>query len=146
MVSTQLKGSTGLWVWDIRNGSWYSPTTQLQGGVTMLPQVYFKATNLPSQGQIAALVSNTSGGLATGILQILDINSWSWSFPTTSMCNLIYLLYNVLILEFQIIKLLLEQLDIQCLPLIIQFILMVVYQLMQMDFQIQMLYKIHYHL
>ncbi|KAG2235267.1 hypothetical protein INT48_004734 [Thamnidium elegans] len=83
-MSTQSKGSTGLWIWDIRNGSWYNPTVQVQGGVTMLPQVYFKATNLPSQGQIAALVSNTTGGLSTGVLQKLDINSWSWSFPTTN--------------------------------------------------------------
>lgn len=94
-MGSQLIGSTGLWIWDIRNGSWYNPTTQIQGGVTMLPQVYFKATNLPSQGQIAALVSNTSGGLATGILQKLDINSWSWSFPTTSKC-VTYLIVSIL--------------------------------------------------
>lgn len=50
----------------------------------MLPQVYFKATTLPSQGQVVALVSNTTGGSATGVLQKLDINSWSWSFPTSS--------------------------------------------------------------
>jgi hypothetical protein len=50
----------------------------------MLPQIYFKATSLPSQGQIIALVSNTTGGSANGVLQKLDINSWSWSFPTSS--------------------------------------------------------------
>jgi hypothetical protein len=50
----------------------------------MLPQIYFKATTLPSQGQIIALVSNTTGGSATGVLQKLDIISWSWSFPTSS--------------------------------------------------------------
>lgn len=97
-MSTQSKGSTGLWIWDIRNGSWYNPTTQVQGGVTMLPQVYFKATNLPSQGQIAALVSNTTGGLATGVLQKLDINSWSWSFPTTSMCVTRNMYKNILLM------------------------------------------------
>jgi hypothetical protein len=84
MSSTQLKGSTGLYIWDSRNGSWYNPTAQVQGGLTMLPQVYFKATNTPSQSQIIAIVSNTTNGLATGVIQKLDINSWSWSFPTSS--------------------------------------------------------------
>ncbi|CEP19264.1 hypothetical protein [Parasitella parasitica] len=77
-------GSNDVWVWDSRNGSWYQPTIQVQGGVSMLPQIYFKATTLPSQGQIVALVSNTTGGSATNVLQKLDINSWSWSFPTTN--------------------------------------------------------------
>lgn len=108
-MSTQSSGSTGLWIWDIRNGSWYQPTVQVQGGVSMLPQIYFKATNLPSQGQIAAIVSNTTDGSATGVLQKLDINSWSWSFPTTSkitiiikygcVCNLTYNIY--IYLDFQ---------------------------------------------
>jgi hypothetical protein len=78
------KGSNELWAWDTRNGSWYKPTAQVQGGAAMLPQIYSKATSLPSQGQIIALVSNTTGGSATGVLQKLDINSWSWSFPTSS--------------------------------------------------------------
>lgn len=77
-------GSSDVWVWDSRNGSWYRPTIQVQGGVALLPQVYFKMTTLPSQGQVVALVSNTTGGSATGVLQKLDINSWSWSFPTSS--------------------------------------------------------------
>ncbi|CAO3634844.1 unnamed protein product [Mucor fragilis] len=77
-------GSDDVWVWDSRNGSWYKPTIQVQGGVAMLPQIYFKATTLPSQGQVVALVSNTTGGSATGVLQKLDINSWSWSFPTSN--------------------------------------------------------------
>lgn len=82
--ATNSIGSTGLWAWDSRNGSWYQPTVQVQGGAAMLPQIYFQASNLPSQGQIVALVGNTTGGLATGVLQKLDTNSWSWSFPTSS--------------------------------------------------------------
>ncbi|KAI8098312.1 uncharacterized protein B0P05DRAFT_567672 [Gilbertella persicaria] len=82
--TTSVMGTNDVWVWDIRNGSWYHPTIQTQSGNTMLPQIYFKATTLPSQGQIIALVSNTTGGSATGVIQKLDINSWSWSFPTTN--------------------------------------------------------------
>lgn len=82
--ATNSIGSTGLWAWDSRNGSWYQPTVQVQGGAAMLPQIYFQASNLPSQGQIVALVGNTTGGLATGVLQKLDTNSWSWSFPTSN--------------------------------------------------------------
>lgn len=81
MASNNVKGSTGLWIWDSRNGSWYQPTVQVQGGAVMLPQIYSKASNLPSQGQILSIVSNTT---TTNVLQKLDINSWSWSFPTSS--------------------------------------------------------------
>ncbi|KAI8973181.1 hypothetical protein BDF20DRAFT_914666 [Mycotypha africana] len=80
-------GSNDVWIWDSRNGSWYKPTIQVQEGVNMLPQIYIKATSLPSQGQILALVSNittVANGPATGVLQKLDLNSWSWSFPTTN--------------------------------------------------------------
>lgn len=79
--TTTLSGSNSLWVWDSRNGSWYNPTVQVQSGVEMLPQVYIKATNLPSQGQLLTWVGNTT---SNSVLQKLDINSWSWSFPTTS--------------------------------------------------------------
>ncbi|KAI8374882.1 hypothetical protein BD560DRAFT_393489 [Blakeslea trispora] len=82
--TTSIAGTNDIWAWDVRNGSWYEPTVQIQAGASTLPQIYFKATTLPSQGQIVALVSNTTGGSATGVLQKLDINSWSWSFPTTN--------------------------------------------------------------
>lgn len=62
----------------------------------MLPQIYFKATTLPSQGQVVALVSNTTGGSATGVLQKLDINSWSWSFPTSSRWKKTLILLHIL--------------------------------------------------
>jgi hypothetical protein len=80
MSSTQLVGSNGLWIWDIRNGSWYNPTVQIQGGMNMLPQIYFKATTIGA-GQMIAIVGNTT---TTAVIQKLDINSWSWSFPTSS--------------------------------------------------------------
>lgn len=79
--TTSLSGSTELWVWDSRNGSWYNPKVQVQNGIEMLPQIYIRATNLPSQGQLLTWVSNTT---TTNVLQKLDINSWTWSFPTTS--------------------------------------------------------------
>lgn len=83
-MTSSLVGSNSLYVWDSRNGSWYNPITQVQGGLPMLPQVYFKATNLPTQGQFIALVANTTNGAATGVIQKLDLNSWSWSFPSSS--------------------------------------------------------------
>ncbi|CEG70273.1 hypothetical protein RMATCC62417_06202 [Rhizopus microsporus] len=79
--TTSLSGSTELWVWDSRNGSWYNPKVQVQNGIEMLPQIYIRATNLPSQGQLLTWVSNTT---TTNVLQKLDINSWTWSFPTTN--------------------------------------------------------------
>lgn len=94
--SSSTIGSNDVWVWDSRNGSWYKPTIQVQGGVSMLPQIYFKATTLPSQGQVVALVSNTTGGSATGVLQKLDINSWSWSFPTSSRWKKTLILLHIL--------------------------------------------------
>ncbi|CAO3663638.1 unnamed protein product [Rhizopus stolonifer] len=78
--NTSIAGSTGLWAWDSRNGFWYNPQVQVQSGASMLPQAYISATNLPSQGQLLTWVGNTT----SNVLQKLDINSWSWSFPTTN--------------------------------------------------------------
>lgn len=80
-------GSNSLWVWDSRNGSWYNAETTVQSGVNMLPQVYFGATTLPSSGQMIVVGGNTTGGGTSGMLQKLDINSWSWSFPSSSKLN-----------------------------------------------------------
>ncbi|KAI9323257.1 hypothetical protein BX666DRAFT_1884869 [Dichotomocladium elegans] len=75
-------GSTGLWIWDSRNGSWYNMQSIVQSN--MLPQVYFGATTLPSSGQMIVVAGNTTAGGASGMLQKLDTNSWSWSFPSSS--------------------------------------------------------------
>ncbi|KAI8393378.1 uncharacterized protein BYT42DRAFT_640558 [Radiomyces spectabilis] len=81
--TTPVHGSTSLWAWDSRNGSWYQP--QAQTMATMLPQVFFGATSLPSSGQLLAIASNTTQGGSAGMLQKLDTNSWTWSFPSLSV-------------------------------------------------------------
>lgn len=79
--SGSLTGSDDVWAWNV-NGSWYNPQPIVQNtSGTLLPQVLFQALNLPSQGQILALVSNTTGGGYSGTLQVLDTTAWSWSFP-----------------------------------------------------------------
>jgi hypothetical protein len=79
--SGSLTGSDDVWAWNV-NGTWYNPQPILQNtSGTLLPQVLFQAINLPSQGQLLALVSNTTGGGFTGTLQVLDTTAWSWSFP-----------------------------------------------------------------
>ncbi|KAI9267832.1 hypothetical protein BY458DRAFT_511507 [Sporodiniella umbellata] len=78
--NTNVAGSANVWAWDSRNGFWYQPQIQVQSGATMLPQIFISATHLPSQGQLLTWVGNTT----TNVLQKLDINSWSWSFPTTN--------------------------------------------------------------
>ncbi|KAI7876851.1 hypothetical protein K492DRAFT_210105 [Lichtheimia hyalospora FSU 10163] len=80
-------GSNSLWVWDSRNGSWYNAEPTVQSGVSMLPQVYFGATTLPSSGQMIVVGGNTTGGGTSGMLQKLDINNWSWSFPSSSTAS-----------------------------------------------------------
>lgn len=80
--SGTVHGSTDVWVWDSRNGSWYNAQPQKQNNTAMQPQVYFGATPLPSSGQMIALANNVSGGGA--MLQKLDTNTWSWSFPSSS--------------------------------------------------------------
>ncbi|KAJ2963695.1 hypothetical protein NQZ79_g1314 [Umbelopsis isabellina] len=80
--SGSLTGSDDIWVWNV-NGSWYNPQPIMQNSSgTLLPQVLFPAVSLPSQGQLLALVSNTTGGGYPGTLQVLDTTAWSWSFPT----------------------------------------------------------------
>ncbi|KAI9021577.1 hypothetical protein CLU79DRAFT_753888 [Phycomyces nitens] len=82
-----LLGSSDVWAWDSRNGSWYNPnpTIQAQSGNEMLPQALIRAISLPSSGQILAIVGNTTGTIYNGMLQKLDTNSWTWSFPTASL-------------------------------------------------------------
>ncbi|OAD69050.1 hypothetical protein PHYBLDRAFT_150050 [Phycomyces blakesleeanus NRRL 1555(-)] len=82
-----LLGSSDVWAWDSRNGSWYNPipTVQMQSGNDMLPQALIRAVSLPSSGQILAIVGNTTGTIYNGMLQKLDTNSWTWSFPTASL-------------------------------------------------------------
>ncbi|ORZ03092.1 hypothetical protein BCR43DRAFT_482733 [Syncephalastrum racemosum] len=80
--SGTVHGSTDVWVWDSRNGSWYNAQPQKQNNTAMQPQVYFGATPLPSSGQMIAVANNISGGGA--MLQKLDTNTWSWSFPSSS--------------------------------------------------------------
>ncbi|CDH49151.1 hypothetical protein RO3G_05567 [Lichtheimia corymbifera JMRC:FSU:9682] len=80
-------GSNSLWVWDSRNGSWYNAQSTVQSGVNMLPQVYFGATTLPSSGQMIVVGGNTTGGGTSGMLQKLDINNWSWSFPSSNTAS-----------------------------------------------------------
>ncbi|CAO3672403.1 unnamed protein product [Umbelopsis ramanniana] len=76
-----LTGSDDVWAWNV-NGSWYNPQPIVQSSSgTLLPQVLFQALNLPSQGQMLAIVSNTTGGSTIGTLQVLDTTSWSWTFP-----------------------------------------------------------------
>ncbi|KAG0173633.1 hypothetical protein DFQ28_011126 [Apophysomyces sp. BC1034] len=77
-----IPGSSDMWVWDSRNGSWYQPQVQTQTGADMRPQIFFGATELPSAGQMLAIVGNTTLGGTAGMLQKLDTNSWSWSLPT----------------------------------------------------------------
>jgi hypothetical protein len=80
--SGSLTGSDDVWVWNV-NGSWYNPQPIMQNSSgTLLPQVLFPAVSLPSQGQLLALVSNTTDGGEPGTLQVLDITAWAWSFPT----------------------------------------------------------------
>jgi hypothetical protein len=97
--SGTLTGSDDVWAWNV-NGSWYNPQPIVQTtSGTLLPQVLFQALNLPSQGQMLAIVSNTTGGSTIGTLQVLDTTSWSWTFPpprkfigficcTASFCNI----------------------------------------------------------
>ncbi|KAF7729473.1 hypothetical protein EC973_004453 [Apophysomyces ossiformis] len=77
-----ISGSNDMWVWDSRNGSWYQPQVQTQAGTDMRPQIFFGGTDLPSSGQMLAIVGNTTSAGAPGMLQKLDTTSWSWSFPT----------------------------------------------------------------
>lgn len=79
MDSSDLTGSTGLWAWDTRDGAWYQPT--IQSDTAPVPQIFFGAVPSPSSGQMLAVLSNSS---SQGLLQKLDINSWSWSFPSSS--------------------------------------------------------------
>lgn len=78
--SDSLVGSAGLWVWNSKEPAWYHPQVRSDSGAQP-PQVFFGASELPSPGQMLAVVSNTSGG---NMLQKLDTNTWSWSFPTAS--------------------------------------------------------------
>ncbi|ORY95619.1 hypothetical protein BCR43DRAFT_493292 [Syncephalastrum racemosum] len=78
MDGVNLTGSTSLWVWDTRDGAWYQPT--VRSDTALVPQVFFGAVPSPSSGQLLAVLSNSTQGL----LQKLDINSWSWSFPSSS--------------------------------------------------------------
>lgn len=47
----------------------------------MRPQVYIRAIEQPTAGQMVTIASNNSG---QSIIQKLDSTSWSWSFPTSS--------------------------------------------------------------
>ena len=75
-----MQGSNSVWVWNSSNGSWYNFAHQQD----MLPQVYIGATTLPSSGQMIVVAGNTTQGGSSGMLQKFDINSWSWSFPSSS--------------------------------------------------------------
>ncbi|KAI8980409.1 hypothetical protein BDB01DRAFT_796314 [Pilobolus umbonatus] len=86
-TTSPLSGTTDLWAWDIRNGSWYQPNPQVQTGVQMLPQSYIKATSLPSEGQVLVVASNTTDGTTGGVLQKLDTNVWSWTYPTSNFLS-----------------------------------------------------------
>ncbi|KAJ8662111.1 hypothetical protein O0I10_001803 [Lichtheimia ornata] len=77
--SNAANGTTSLWVWDSRNGSWYHP--QLASSTQPNPQIFFGATKLPSSGQMLIVGGNSTSGMS---LQKLDTNSWSWSFPSSS--------------------------------------------------------------
>ncbi|KAI9024968.1 hypothetical protein CLU79DRAFT_844795 [Phycomyces nitens] len=83
--NVQQTGSNDLWAWDARNGSWYNPQPQIQQGNLMKPQIHFGAVVLPSPGQMLAVASNTTEGAAAGMLQKLDVNAWTWNFPTVAI-------------------------------------------------------------
>ncbi|KAL0088268.1 hypothetical protein F4703DRAFT_1771652 [Phycomyces blakesleeanus] len=83
--NAQQSGSNDLWAWDGRNGSWYNPQPQVQQGNDMKPQIHFGAVVLPSPGQMLAVASNTTEGAAAGMLQKLDVNAWTWNFPTVAI-------------------------------------------------------------
>ncbi|KAI9492309.1 hypothetical protein BDB00DRAFT_829236 [Zychaea mexicana] len=78
--NSQVEGSNSVWIWDSRNGSWYNFAHQQD----MLPQVYIGATELPSSGQMIVVAGNTTQGGSAGMLQKFDINSWSWSYPSSN--------------------------------------------------------------
>ncbi|KAI8388591.1 uncharacterized protein BYT42DRAFT_560615 [Radiomyces spectabilis] len=51
----------------------------------MHPQIFCKASELSSPGQMLVIVANTTHAGYEGMLQKLDTNSWSWTFPTSSL-------------------------------------------------------------
>lgn len=82
--NSNLSGTNDVWVWNSEQGAWYHPNVAVSSGNLMPGQIFFAATHVPRPGQMLAIASNVSGGASS--LQKLDTNSWSWSFPTASMC------------------------------------------------------------
>lgn len=78
-------GTTDILVWDYNTAMWYTPQTKVEAGaLPMFGQKFAPAVNLPANGKLLVLASNTTNGGETGAVQVLDTNFWNWLEPPTS--------------------------------------------------------------
>ncbi|KAF9122825.1 hypothetical protein BGW39_009468, partial [Mortierella sp. 14UC] len=80
-------GSNDVWVWSTTLRQWSRPGTQFQSPTTSAnapsPQKFLTAFPTQSQGRMMAYVSNSTTGIASDQLLILDTHFWTWSIPTS---------------------------------------------------------------
>ncbi|KAF8980945.1 F-box only protein 42 [Entomortierella lignicola] len=91
--SSNMLGSSDLWIWSTTLRTWSQPTSQFITGNTTntsttvpaspSPQKFLSSIPLQSQGKMLAYASNSSTGSTQGDLLVLDTNFWIWSIPAS---------------------------------------------------------------